>query len=63
MNRNEYIEKEVAKKSQEMELDAHSRSTLRSMLGREYDQHERYEAREEEGHSHSAVGDWNGARE
>jgi hypothetical protein len=41
MTREEYIEREVAEKEKVMHLDAHNKSTLRSMLGKEFDQEER----------------------
>ena len=63
MNKEQWIEKEVEAKAKVMELDAQNRATLRSVLSKEWDFEERREAREEQGHSHSAVGDWWGARE
>lgn len=41
MNKEYYIEKEVAAKEEKMKLDAHNKSTLRSILGKEYDYWER----------------------
>jgi hypothetical protein len=43
MNREEYIEKEVA--AHPVELDAHSKSVLRSMKGKEFDFWERQAVR------------------
>jgi hypothetical protein len=41
MTREEYIEKEVAAKEAVMRLNPHNKSTLRLMLGKEFDQEER----------------------
>lgn len=41
MTREEYIEKEVAAKEEKMPLDAQNKSTLRSVLGKEFDYWER----------------------
>jgi hypothetical protein len=41
MTREEYIEKEVAAKEAVMHLDPQNKSTLRPMLGKEFDQEER----------------------
>jgi hypothetical protein len=37
MTKEEWIEKEVAEQEKKMALDAHNKSTLRSMKSREYD--------------------------
>lgn len=41
MNKEDYVEKEVAAKEEKMSLDAHNKTTLRSVLGKEYDYWER----------------------
>jgi hypothetical protein len=41
MEREEWVEKEVAEKEKTMRLDAHNKNTLRSMLSKEYDFWER----------------------
>lgn len=41
MTREEWIEKEVAEQEDKVPLDAHNKSTLRSMKGREFDHWER----------------------
>ena len=47
MTREEYIEKEVAETETKMRLDVHNKSTLRSMLGKEFDFWEREAVRED----------------
>ncbi len=41
MEKQDYIAKEVAAKEQVMHLDVNNKSTLRSMLSKEFDQNER----------------------
>jgi hypothetical protein len=55
VTRDEWIEKEIAAKEKVMTLDAHNRSTLRSVLGREHDYWEA-EAIREDSHSHPVEG-------
>jgi hypothetical protein len=37
MTKEQWIEKEVAEKEKTMKLDAHNKSTLRAVLGKEHD--------------------------
>lgn len=41
MNKKDYVEKEVAAKEEKMSLDAHNKTTLRSILGKEFEDNER----------------------
>jgi hypothetical protein len=47
VTREEWVEKEVAEQEEKMPLDAHNKTTLRSMKGREFDQLEREAVRED----------------
>lgn len=55
MNKNEFIEKEVVAKEEKMSLDTHNKTTLRSVLGKEYDYWER-EAIREDSHTEPVEG-------
>ena len=60
MDRETYIESKIAEYKRDnpwIEDNAHALGTLRSMLLAEDKFWERYEGREEEGHSNSCVGD------
>lgn len=47
MSKEDYVKKEVAAKEEKMKLDAHNKSTLRSMLAKEYEYYEREAVRED----------------
>lgn len=47
MTKAEWIEKEIAEKEKTMKLDAHNKSVLRAMLGKEHDELEREIFRED----------------
>lgn len=58
----QYIEEAVEKHAIDVyggvdKMPAHNKSRLRELLRKEIEYWERYEGREEIGHSHSAVGD------
>jgi hypothetical protein len=47
MTKAEWIETQVEAKGETMKLDSHNKSTLRSMLSKEYDELEREAVRED----------------
>lgn len=62
----DYIENKIAETEKRVyngQMPVENKSAMRSMLRTEERFEERREYREEVGHSHSAVGDWNGMRE
>jgi hypothetical protein len=52
MTRDEWIEKEVTEQEKRMRLDAHNKSALRSMKGKEFDYNEREAVRIDSHNSH-----------
>lgn len=46
-DKEKFIEKELAEKQSKMKLDAHNKTTLRSILGKEFDYWERQVVRED----------------
>lgn len=58
----DYIEEVVEKTEKDVyngDMPVHNKNRLRELLQKEADYWERYEGCEEEGHSHSVVGDAN----
>lgn len=52
MNREDWVEKEVVEQEKRMSLDAHNKSTLRSMKGKEFDFWEKQAVRVDNNNAH-----------
>jgi len=62
MKTEDWIEEVIEKTEKDVyggDMPAHNKNRLRELLQKEAEYWERYEGREEDGHSHSTVGDMN----